>query len=147
MRTAIAISVSFAVLGLTYACEFILIAACLGEDGTFAGTSYRPSSAWITLNLFAGFFAGLAGGAVCTLISRGRWRTIGVLCLVVGVLSVGESVAKEVIVSAENMTEQRLPTVSIWTSLDKLVEPRFMHFANPAVTIAGIIVASAIQRY
>jgi hypothetical protein len=143
IKSIVAIVVSYVVIFLLFFAVVAGLYVVLGVDRVFQPDSYEISNLWLALTVAGSFFAWMLGGWLCVWISKSL-RTGQVFALVV---FIGAAIGCLLSLNRESEGPHvRAGEVSFNEGLQRTVTPRWFHFVNPIVALAGALVGTRMKR-
>ena len=142
-RSIVAIVVSYVVVVVLFFAAVAGLFAVLGVERVFQPDSYEISNLWLGLTAVGSFFAWMLGGWLCVTISRSL-RTGQIFALIVFIAA-----AVGCLVSLNRESEGphvRAGDVTFREGLERTVTPRWFHFVNPVVVLAGALLGARMKR-
>jgi hypothetical protein len=142
-KSIVAIVVSYIVIFLLFSAVFAGLFVALGVERVFQPDSYEISNVWLWLTMGGSFFAWMLGGWLCVTISKSL-RTGQVFALVVFIAA-----AIGCLLSLRRESEGpnvRAGEVTFMEGLERTVTPRWFHFVNPVVALAGVLAGTRMKR-
>jgi hypothetical protein len=142
-KSIVAIVVSYIVTFVLFLAVVAGLYVVLGVERVFQPDSYEISNLWLGLTVVGSFFAWILGGWLCVTISKSR-RTGQVFAFIVFVAA-----AIGCLLSLNRESEGphvRAGEVTINEGLQRTVTPRFFHFVNPVVVLAGALIGARMKR-
>src|SRR3954462_16033093 len=143
LKSIIAIVVSYIVIFLLFSAVFIGLYVGLGVERVFQPDSYEISNLWLVLTMLGSFFAWMLGGWLCVTIGKSL-RAGQVFALIVFIASaIGclSSLNRE-----GDGPHVRAGEVTFMEGLERTVTPRWFHFVNPVVALAGALAGTRMKR-
>lgn len=143
LKSIVAIVVSYVVIFLLFFAVVAGLYVMLGSERVFQPDSYEISNLWLVLTIVLSFLAWMLGGWLCVAISKSL-RTGQIFAVIVFVAA-----AIGCLLSLNREGEGphvRASEVTFKDGLERTVTPRWFHFVNPVVTLAGALVGTRLKR-
>jgi len=144
LKNILAVIVSYIVMFVIFMGLFACLYFALGVERVFQTDSYEVSTLWLAVTLAGSFLVSMLGGWLCVLIS-GSWRTGQVLALIVLFLNSAQCFwdLKRHNPDAPNI---RAGEVGFRDGIELAVTPLWLHFVNPLVAGAGVLLGARSKR-
>ena len=143
LKSIVAIIVSYLVVFVLFSVVFIGLYFALGVERVFQPDSYEVSTLWLVLTMAGSFFGWMFGGWLCVAISK-NLRVGQVFALIVFVLTAITCLSQ---LSRESEGPHvRAGEVTFFETLGREVTPRWFHFVNPVLSLAGALVGARMKR-
>lgn len=144
LKNIVAVIVSYIVMFVVFTATFACLYFALGVERVFRTDSYEVSTLWLAVTLIGSFLVSMLGGWLCVLIS-GSWRAGQVLALIVLLLNSAQCFwdLKRHNPDAPNI---RAGEVSFREGIELAVTPLWLHFVNPLVGGAGVLLGARLKR-
>ncbi|HSV61790.1 MAG TPA: hypothetical protein VLH83_00475 [Chthoniobacterales bacterium] len=144
LKSIVAIIVSYIAMFVIFMAIFTCLYFVLGVERVFQADSYEVSMLWIALTLVIGFVVSMFSGYLCAAISN-SWRTCQVFALIVFVLALIQcfSAVRRINPDAPNT---RAGEVGMFDAMSLAVTPMWLHFANPIISGAAVLIGARLKR-
>ena len=144
LKSILAIVVSYVVMFALFMAIFTCLWFVLGVERVFQPDSYEVSMVWIILTLVVGFFVSMFSGWLCAAISR-NWRTCQIFAFIVFLLALIQcfSALRRNNPDAPNV---RAGEVGMFDAMNLAVTPLWLHFVNPIMSGAAVLVGARMKR-
>ncbi|HEV2805374.1 MAG TPA: hypothetical protein VGW57_10645 [Chthoniobacterales bacterium] len=143
LKSILAIIVSYILLFAVFMAIFTGLYFALGVDRVFLSDSYEVSMLWIGLTLVIGFVVSMFAGYICAAISK-SWRTCQVFALIVFLLALLQCVSA--LKRNPDAPNTRAGEVGMFDAMKLAVSPLWLHFVNPILSGAGVLLGARIRR-
>ncbi|MFN2623189.1 MAG: hypothetical protein ABR611_10110 [Chthoniobacterales bacterium] len=144
LKSILAIIVSYVAMFAIFMAIFTCLYFALGVERVFQPDSYEVSMLWIALTLAIGFLVSMFAGFLCAAISK-SWRACQVFALIVFVLAMIQcfSALRRNNPDAPNT---RAGEVGMLDAMSLAVTPLWLHFVNPILSGAGVLIGARMKR-
>lgn len=143
LKSIVAIIVSYLVVVLLFSAVFLGLYFALGVERVFQPDSYEVSTLWLVLTMAGSFFGWMFGGWLCIAISKSL-RVGRVFALIVFVLTAITCLSQ---LNRENEGPHvRAGEVTFFETFGREVTPRWFHFVNPLLSLAGVLAGARVKR-
>ena len=144
LKSILAIIVSYVAMFVIFMAIFTCLYFLLGVERVFQADSYEVSMLWIALTLVIGLLVSIFAGFLCAAIGK-SWRTCQVFALIVFVLALIQCVSalRRNNPDAPNI---RAGEVGMFDAMSLAVTPMWLHFVNPMLSGAGVLIGARIKR-
>ena len=143
LKSILAIIVSYVVMFVVFMAIFTGLYFALGVDRVFLSDSYEVSMLWIGLTLVIGFFVSMFAGYLCAAISK-SWRTCQIFALIVFLLALLQCVSA--LKRNPDAPNTRAGEVGMFDAMKLAVSPLWLHFVNPILSGAGVLIGARLKR-
>ena len=144
LKSILAIIVSYVAMFVIFMAIFTCLYFLLGVERVFQADSYEVSMLWIALTVVIGLLVSIFAGFLCAAISK-SWRTCQVFALIIFVLALIQCVSalRRNNPDAPNI---RAGEVGMFDAMSLAVTPMWLHFVNPMLSGAGVLIGARIKR-
>jgi Co/Zn/Cd efflux system component len=144
LKSILAIIVSYVAMFAIFMAIFTCLYFVLGVERVFQPDSYEVSMLWIALTLVIGLLVSIFAGFLCAAISK-SWRTCQVFALIVFVLAMIQcfGALRRNNPDAPNI---RAGEVGMFDAMSLAVTPLWLHFVNPILGGAGVLIGARMKR-
>ena len=144
LKSILAIIVSYVAMFVIFMAIFTCLYFLLGVERVFQADSYEISMLWIALTVVIGLLVSIFAGFLCAAISK-SWRTCQVFALIIFVLALIQCVSalRRNNPDAPNI---RAGEVGMFDAMSLAVAPMWLHFVNPILSGAGVLIGARIKR-
>ena len=115
----------------------------LGVERIFQPDSYEISTLWIVLTLALSLLVMMFGGYLCAAISK-NWRTCQVFALIVFLLGLIQCLVE--LRRNQDSPNVRAGEVGYADALRLAVAPSWLHYVNPIISGAGVLIGARMKR-
>jgi len=143
IRSILAIIVSYVVLFVLFMAIFTGCYFILGIERVFQPDSYEVSTLWIILTLVIALLVTMFAGYLCAAISK-NWRACQVFALIVFLLALWRCFSG--MKRDSEGPNVRAGDVTYLEAISHAVTPMWLHFVNPIVNGAGILLGARMKR-
>lgn len=143
LKSILAIIVSYLAMFVIFMAIVIGLYFALGVERVFQPDSYEVSMLWIALTLVTGFLLSILGGYLCAAISK-SWRTCQIFALIVFVLGLIQCISA--LKRNPDAPNVRAGEVGVRDATSLAVTPLWLHFVNPILSGAGVLLGARIKR-
>ena len=143
LKSILAIIVSYVVMFVIFMAIFTGLYFALGVERVFQADSYEVSMLWIVLTLAIGFFVCMFAGYVCAAISK-SWRACQVFALIVFLLALIQCFSA--LKRNPDAPNTRAGEVGMFDAMSLAVSPLWLHFVNPILSGAGVLIGARMKR-
>src|SRR2546423_2496513 len=143
LKSILAIIISYIVLFAVFMAIFTGLYFVLGVERVFQTDSYEVSMLWIVLTLVIGFLVSMFSGWLCAAISK-SWRTCQVFALIVFLLALIQCFSA--LKRNPDAPNVRAGEVGMFEAMALAVTPLWLHFVNPILSGAGVLVGARMKR-
>ena len=143
LKSILAIIISYIVLFAVFLAIFTGLYFVLGVERVFQTDSYEVSMLWIVLTLVIGFLVSMFSGWLCAAISK-SWRTCQVFALIVFLLALIQCFSA--LKRNPDAPNVRAGEVGMFEAMALAVTPLWLHFVNPVLSGAGVLVGARMKR-
>jgi peptidoglycan/LPS O-acetylase OafA/YrhL len=143
VRTLIAVIVGYVVMALFVIASFSLAMLVLGPSMAFKPTTHDPSTLWLLTSFLLSFIGAVAGGWVCTTISK-TWRAP--LALAALILGLGLLLVVYVMMApGVPRSPERERNVRDSSPMESGQQPIWVTVLNPVVAAGGIVLGARLK--
>jgi hypothetical protein len=143
LRSVVAIIVSYVVMFVLFMAIFIGCYFALGIERVFQPDSYEVSTLWTILTLVIALLVTMFAGYLCAVISQ-NWRACQVFALIVFLLALWQCFSG--MRRDSEGPNVRAGDVTYLEAIGHAVTPMWLHFVNPIVNGAGILLGARMKR-
>jgi uncharacterized membrane protein YoaK (UPF0700 family) len=143
LKSILAIIVSYILMFAVFMAIFTGLYFLLGVERVFQSDSYEVTMLWILLTLVIGFLVSMFSGYVCAAISK-SWRTCQIFALIVFLLSLIQCFSA--LKRNPDAPNTRAGEVAMFDAMKLAVSPLWLHFVNPILCGAGVLVGARMKR-
>ena len=143
LKSILAIIISYIVLFAVFMAIFTGLYFVLGVERVFQTDSYEVSMLWIVLTLVIGFLVSMFSGWLCAAISK-SWRTCQIFALIVFLLALIQCFSA--LKRNPDAPNVRAGEVGMFEAMALAVTPLWLHFVNPILSGAGVLVGARMKR-
>jgi hypothetical protein len=143
LKSILAIIVSYIVMFAVFMAIFTGLYFALGVERVFQSDSYEVSTLWIVLTLVIGFLVSIFSGWLCAAISK-SWRTCQVFALIVFLLALMQCFSA--LKRNPDAPNVRAGEVQMFEAMKLAVTPLWLHFVNPILMGAGVLIGARMKR-
>src|SRR5437764_14521422 len=144
LKSVLAIIVSYLAMFVIFMAIFTCLYFLLGVELVFQAVSYEVSLLWIALTVVIGLLVSIFAGFLCAAISK-SWRTCQVFALIIFVLALIQCISalRRNNPDAPNI---RAGEVGMFDAMSLAVTPMWLHFVNPMLSGAGVLIGARLKR-
>ncbi|MEY2511431.1 MAG: hypothetical protein QOE26_2194 [Verrucomicrobiota bacterium] len=143
LRSILAIIVSYIAMFVIFMAIFFGLYFALGVERVFQTDSYEVSMLWIIITLVVAFLVTMFAGYLCAAISK-SWRTCQVFALIVFLLALWQCFSA--VRRDSEGPNVRAGDVTYLEAIGHVVTPMWLHFVNPIINGAGILLGARLKR-
>ena len=143
LKSILAIIISYIAMFVVFMAIFTGLYFALGVERVFQPDSYEVSILWIVLTLVIGFLVSMFAGYLCAAISK-SWRTCQIFALIVFLLALIQCFSA--LKRNPEAPNVRAGEVGYLEALGLAVTPLWLHFVNPILSGAGVLVGARMKR-
>jgi uncharacterized membrane protein YedE/YeeE len=143
LKSILAIIVSYVVMFVLFMAIFVGLYFVLGIERVFQPDSYEVSILWIIITLVVAFLVTMFAGYLCAAISN-NWRACQVFALIVFLLALWQCFSG--MRRDSEGPNVRAGEVTYLEAIGHAVTPMWLHFVNPIVNGAGILLGARMKR-
>ena len=143
LKSILAIIVSYLALFILFMAIFTGCYFALGIERVFQPDSYEVSTLWVILTLVIAFLVTMFAGYLCATLSK-NWRACQVLALIVFLLALWQCFSG--MKRDSEGPNVRAGDVTYLEAIGHAVTPMWLHFVNPIVNGAGILLGARMRR-
>jgi hypothetical protein len=143
LKNIAAIIVSYIVMFIFFMAVFTGCYFALGVERVFQPDSYEVSTLWIILTLVLALLGTMLAGYLCAVISK-SWRTCQVFALIIFLLTLWQCFS--VVRRNSEGPNVRAGEVGYLEAIGLAVTPMWLHFVNPVISGAGILLGARMKR-
>jgi len=143
LKSIVAIIVSYIVMFVLFMAIFVGCYFALGVERVFQPDSYEVSTLWIILTLVIALLVTMFAGYLCAAISK-NWRACQVFALIVFLLALWQCFTG--MKRDSEGPNVRAGDVTYLEAISHAVTPMWLHFVNPIVNGAGILLGARMKR-
>lgn len=143
LKSILAIIVSYVVMFVLFMAIFVGCYFALGIERVFQPDSYEVSTLWVVLTLVIAFLVTMFAGYLCAAIST-NWRACQVFALIVFLLALWQCFSG--MKRDSEGPNVRAGDVTYLEAISHAVTPMWLHFVNPIVNGAGILLGARMKR-
>jgi hypothetical protein len=143
LKSILAIIVSYVAMFVIFMAIFTGLYFVLGIERVFQADSYEVSMLWIVLTLVIGFIVSMFAGYLCGAISQ-SWRTCQVFALIVFLLALMQCLSA--LRRSPDAPNTRAGEVGMLDAMSLAVTPLWLHFVNPILSGAGVLLGARGKR-
>lgn len=143
LKSILAIIVSYIAMFVLFMAIFTCFYFMLGIERVFQADSYEVTMLWIVLTLVIGFLVTMFAGFLCAAISK-SWRTCQVFALIVFLLALIQCFSA--LKRSPDAPNTRAGEVTMFEAMGLAVSPLWLHFVNPLINGAGVLLGARLKR-
>jgi hypothetical protein len=143
LKSILAIVASYVAMFVIFMAIFTCLYFVLGVERVFQADSYEVSMLWIALTLVIGFLVSMFAGWLCAAISK-SWRTCQVFALIVFLLALMQCLSA--LRRNPDAPNTRAGEVGMFDAMSLAVSPLWLHFVNPILSGAGVLIGARLKR-
>jgi hypothetical protein len=143
LKSILAIIVSYIAMFVIFMAIFTCLYFVLGVERVFQSDSYEVSMLWIALTLVIGFLVSMFAGWLCAAISK-NWRACQVFALIVFLLALMQCISA--LRRNPDAPNTRAGEVGMFDAMSLAVTPLWLHFVNPILSGAGVLIGARLKR-
>lgn len=143
LKSILAIIVSYVAMFVLFMAVFTGLYFALGIERVFQTDSYEVSILWIIVTLIGAFLGTMFAGYLCFAISQ-SWRTCQVFALIVFLLALVQCFSA--LKRNPDAPNVRAGEVGYLDAIGLAVTPLWLHFVNPLVSGAGVLLGARMKR-
>src|SRR5205823_9203089 len=143
LKNIVAIIVSYIAMFVLLMAIFTGLYFALGVERVFQPDSYEVSMLWIMLMLVIALLGTMFAGYLCAAISK-SWRTCQIFALIVFLLALIHCFSA--LKRNPDAPNVRAGEVGMFDAMSLAVTPLWLHFVNPILSGAGVLVGARMKR-
>ena len=143
LKSILAIIVSYLAMFAIFMAIFTCLYFVLGVERVFQADSYEVSMLWIALTLVIGFLVSMFAGWLCAVISK-SWRACQIFALIVFLLALMQCLSA--LRRNPDAPNTRAGEVGMFDAMSLAVTPLWLHFVNPILSGAGVLIGARMKR-
>lgn len=143
LKSILAIIVSYLAMFVIFMAIFSGLYFVLGVERVFQTDSYEVSMVWLALTLVIGFLVSGFAGYLCVALSK-SFRTGQIFALVVFILGLVQCVSA--LKRNPDAPNTRAGEVEMSDAMKLAVTPLWLHFVNPILSGAGVLIGARMKR-
>ena len=143
LKSILAIIVSYIAMFVIFMAIFTGLYFALGVERIFQADSYEVSMLWIALTLVISFLVSMFAGWLCAAISK-SWRACQVFALIVFLLALMQCLSA--LRRNPDAPNTRAGEVGMFDAMSLAVSPLWLHFVNPILSGAGVLLGARMKR-
>ena len=143
LKSILAIIVSYVAMFVLFMAVFTCLYFVLGVERVFQTDSYEVSLLWIIVTLVMAFLGTMFAGYLCATISK-SWRTCQVFVLIVFLLALVQCLSA--LKRNPDAPNVRAGEVTYLEAIGLAVTPLWLHFINPLISGAGVLLGARMKR-
>jgi len=143
LKSILAIIVSYIAMFVIFMAIFTCLYFVLGVERVFQAVSYEVSMLWIALTLVISFLVSMFAGWLCAAISK-SWRACQVFALIVFLLALMQCLSA--LRRNPDAPNTRAGEVGMFDAMSLAVSPLWLHFVNPILSGAGVLLGARMKR-
>ena len=143
LKSILAIIVSYVAMFILFMVVVTGLFFLLGVERIFQPDSYEISTLWIGLTLAVGLLATMFSGYLCAAISK-SWRACQVFALIVFLLALIQCFSE--MRRNQDSPNVRAGEVGYVDAFKLGVAPLWLHFVNPIISGAGVLIGARLKR-
>jgi len=143
LKSILAIIVSYIAMFVIFMAIFTCLYFVLGVERVFQADSYEVSMLWIALTLVISFLVSMFAGWLCAAISK-SWRACQVFALIVFLLALMQCLSA--LRRNPDAPNTRAGEVGMFDAMSLAVSPLWLHFVNPILSGAGVLLGARMKR-
>ena len=143
LKSFLAIIVSYIAMFVIFMAIFTGLYFALGVERVFQADSYEVSMMWIALTLVIGFAVSMFAGYLCAAISQ-SWRACQIFALIVFLLALLQCLSA--LKRNPDAPNVRAGEVGMFEAMSLAVTPLWLHFVNPIISGAAVLVGARMKR-
>ncbi len=143
LKSILAVIVSYVAMFVIFMAIFTGLYFAIGVERVFQPDSYEVSMLWIALTLVIGFVVSMFAGYLCAAISK-SWRTCQVFALIVFLLALIQCFSA--LKRNPDAPNVRAGEVGMFDAMKLAVSPLWLHFVNPILSGAAVLIGARMKR-
>ena len=143
LKSIVAIIVSYIAMLIVFMAIVTGLFFALGIERIFQPDSYEISTLWIVVTLILDLLVAIFGGYICAAIGK-NWRTCQIFALIVFVLALIECFSD--LRRNQDSPNVRAGEVGYTDAFRLAVVPFWIHFVNPIISGAGVLIGARMKR-
>lgn len=143
LKSILAIIVSYVVMFALFFAIFTGLWFILGVERVFQPDSYEVTMIWIGATLVVGFLVTMFAGYLCAAISK-SWRTCQIFALIVFLLTLIQCFSA--LRRSPDAPNVRAGDVGMFDAMNLAVTPLWLHFVNPVISGAAVLLGARMKR-